>query len=115
VTGEDRGEGMSPEERRDQIAAAVPHMAINPGDRLRALDLAEAVRDGDAEAISDIITGAMAAGDPIGNDAARVLSLLTAYIKVSLPFDSATIARLRQQIADVEFGGITEEFGAPSE
>jgi hypothetical protein len=108
-------EDMSAEQRREQIAAAVPHMVMNPGDQLRALDLAEAVRDGDADRISDIIVGAMAAGDPIGDDAARVLNLLRAYINVSLPPSSAMIAQLRQQIANKEFGDLTKEFGAPSE
>jgi hypothetical protein len=115
MTGEDDSEGMSPEERRERIAAVVPHMVMNPGDRLRALDLADAVRDGDAEQISDIIAEVMAAGNTIGDGAARTMNLLLAYLNVSLPLNGATITRLRQQIANEEFGGITKEFGDPSE
>jgi hypothetical protein len=113
---DDGGPPLSPEQRREQIAAAVPHTARNAGDRLRAVDLASAVRDGNTDKVVAIVSEALAAGDhPISNSAARMMHLLLAYTGVSVPVTEAMLARHRQEIVNEEFGDLSEEFGAGSE
>jgi hypothetical protein len=75
------------------------------------LDLAEAVHDGDADRVKDIVIEVNTAGEVIADGLARMTNLLLAYINVSVPIDKELIARTRRQIVNEEIGGITDEFG----
>ncbi len=63
MSGEDDDNGdMSSDELSARWGDEYTRMAINPGDVLRASDLAEAVHDGDTDRVSEVCA-AGAAGD----------------------------------------------------
>lgn len=90
-------------------------LAMNTGDQLRALDLAEAVHEaflgGDGDKVLEIVAEANGAGETVGDSLFRMTNLLLAYIVVSAPVDKEIIARMRQLIVNEEIDGISEGFG----
>ena len=103
---------LSREEIQRAMDAERARSVMTAGDKLRALDLAEAANAGDFEKVQEIVIEADIAGDAIADGLARTRNLLLAYVCYSLPLDAGTIENARKRLIDEELTGMADGDGS---
>ncbi|MCV7254649.1 hypothetical protein H7J86_21035 [Mycobacterium hackensackense] len=101
-TGDDKDNADRPDARA--------RFTMTVGDRLRACDFAvafgEYIHDDDFSKVWKIVVEAELSGDTIADGLARTQNLLLSYIYLSIPFDKASVEKIRQQIVEDELRGM---------